>query len=68
MTTIITTTVRTHRRGLAVIGALTALVLAAVALLLVTTGPGHGLHHLVTGYHFLPQFVQDLLGAGRLGS
>ena len=66
--TTITTTVRTHRRGLAVVGVLTALVLAAVALVLFKTSPAHGMHHLVTGYHFLPQFVQDLLGAGRLGS
>jgi hypothetical protein len=67
--TSIATTVRTHHRGLAVIGALAALVLAAVALLLVTTTPAQDTHHrLVTGYHFLPQFVRALLGAGRLGS
>ena len=69
MTSITTTTVRTHRRGLAVVGALAALVLAAVALLLFTTSPAHDIHHhLVTGYHLLPQFVRALLGAGRLGS
>ena len=46
-----------------------ALVLAAVALLLFTTSPAHDMHHhLVTGYHLLPQFVRALLGAGRLGS
>jgi hypothetical protein len=62
--TSITTTVRTHRRGLGV-GVLAALVLAAVALLLVTTGQVHDMHHhLVTGYHLLPQFVRTLLGAG----
>ena len=69
MTSITTTTVRTHHRGLAVVGALAALVLAAVALLLFKTSPAHDMHHhLVTGYQHLPQFVRALLGAGRLGS
>ena len=69
MTSIATTTVRTHHRGLAVVGALAVLVLAAVALLLVNTIPAHDMHHhLVTGYHHLPPFVRTLLGAGRLGS
>ena len=67
--TSIVTTVRTHRRGFAVAGALAVLVLAAVALLLFKTGQAHDLHHhLVTGYHHLPQFVRAFLGAGRLGS
>ena len=69
MTSIATTTVRTHHRGLAVVGALAVLVLAAVALLLFTTSPAQDMHHhLVTGYHHLPPFVRALLGAGRLGS
>jgi hypothetical protein len=51
-----------------VVAALTVLVLAAVAVLLVKTSPAHGLHHLVTGSHFLPQFVQAFLGGGHLGS
>jgi hypothetical protein len=66
--TSITTTVRTHRSGLAVVGALAALVLAAVALLLFKASQAHDMHHLVTTYHLLPQFVRSLLGAGRLGS
>jgi hypothetical protein len=66
--TSITTTVRTHRSGLAVLGALAALVLAAVALLLFKASQAHDMHHLVTTYHLLPQFVRSLLGAGRLGS
>ena len=66
--TSITTTVRTHRSGLAVVGALAALVLAAVALLLFKASQAHDMHHLVTSYHLLPQFVRTLLGAGRLGS
>ena len=67
--TSIATTVRTHRGGLAVVGALAALVLVAVALLLFQTDPAHDMHyHLVTGYLDLPQFVRTLLGAGRLGS
>jgi hypothetical protein len=64
--TTITTTVRIHRRGLAVVGVIAALVLAAVVLLVFTTSPDMH-HHLVTGYHFLPQFVRSLLG-GHLGS
>jgi hypothetical protein len=64
MTTMITTTVRTHRRGLALLGALAALVLAAVALLF-KTGQVHDIHHLVTNYHHLPELVRALLGAGR---
>jgi hypothetical protein len=66
MTSIITT-VRTHRLSFAVVAALTVLVLAAVALLLVTTNPAHGLHHLVTGSHVVPQFVKALFG-GHFGS
>jgi hypothetical protein len=67
--TSITTTVRTHHRGLAVVGALAALVLTAVALLLFKTSSAHDMHHhLVTGYHHLPHFVRALLGAGHLGS
>ena len=42
-----------------------ALVLAAVAVLLFKTGQVHDIHHLVTNYHHLPQFVRALLGAGR---
>ena len=67
MTSITTTTVRTYRRGLAVVGALAALVLAAVALLLFRASQAYDMHHLVTSYH-LPQFVRALLGAGRFGS
>ena len=65
--TSITTTVRTHRLSFAVIGALTVLVLAAVTVLLLTTSPAHGLHHLVTSSHVVPQFVQALFG-GHLAS
>ena len=67
MTSMITT-VRTHRRGVAVVGVLAVLVLAAVALLLVKTSQAHDLHHLVTSTHHLPRFVRTLLGAGRFGS
>ena len=44
--TSITTTVRTHHRGLVVVGVLAALVLAAVALLLFKTSSAHDMHHL----------------------
>ena len=67
--TSITSTVRTHRRGLAVVSALAALVLAAVALLLFKASQAYDMHHhLVTGYHHLPKFARTLLGAGRFGS
>ena len=66
--TSITTTARTHRLGIAVVAALTVLVLAAVAVLLFMTSPAHGLHHLVTSSHFVPQFVQAFLGGGHVGS
>ena len=66
--TSITTTVRTHHRGLVVVGVLAALVLAAVALLLFKTSSAHDMHHLITSNHVLPQFVRALLGAGRLGT
>ena len=64
--TTITTTVRTHHRGLAVVGALAALLLAAVALVLFKT-QAYDMHHLITSNHVLPQFVRTLLGAGRFG-
>jgi hypothetical protein len=57
--TTITTTVRTHRHGFAVVGALAALVLAAVALLLFNTSQVHDMHHLITSNHVLPQFVAN---------
>ena len=66
--TTMTTTIRTHHRALAVVGALTALLLAAVALLLFNTSQVHDMHHLITSNHVLPQFVRTLLGAGRIGS
>ena len=66
--TSITTTVRTHRRSVAVVAALTALILAALALLLFKTSPAHGIHHLVTSSHFVPQFVQTLFAGGHLAS
>ena len=59
--------IRTHHHGLAVVGALAALVLAAVALLLFNTSQVHDMHHLITSNHVLPQFVRTLLGAGHLG-
>ena len=65
--TTITTTIRTHHRGLAVVGTLAALLLAALTLLLFNTSQVHDMHHLITSNHVLPQFVRSLL-AGRLGS
>ena len=69
MTTITSTTVRTHRRGLAVVGALAVLILAAVAVLLFKTSSAHELHHhLINSYHHVPKFVLTLIGARRLDS
>ena len=67
--TSIVTTVRTHRRGLAVVGALAVLVLAAATLLLFKTSSAHDVHHhLINSYYHLPKFVRNVLGAGHFGS
>jgi cytochrome b len=65
--TSITATVRTHRRTYAPVGALIVVALAIVALLVVKTGPAHGLHDLVNSYHHLPHLIRLLLGAGHFG-
>ena len=51
--TVITATVQTHRRSLAVVGAIVAIALAVVAVVLFKTSPGQGMHHLVGAYHHL---------------
>jgi hypothetical membrane protein len=66
--TAITATVRTHRRSLAVIGAIVVIALAGLALVLVMTSPTHDMHHVVSAYHHLPHFLQALLGAQHLGA
>ena len=66
--TAITATVRTHRRRLAVIGAIVVIALAGLALVLVMTSPTHDMHHVVSAYHHLPHFLQALLGAQHLGA
>jgi hypothetical protein len=66
--TAITATAQTHRRSLAVIGAIVAIALAVVALVLFKTSPAHDMHHLVTTYHHMPHFVQALLSAQHLGA
>jgi hypothetical protein len=66
--TAITATARTHRRSLAVIGAILAIALAVVTLILFKTSPAQDMHQVVTTYHHLPQLVQALLGAQHLGS
>ena len=66
--TAITATVRTHRRSLAVIGAIVVIALAGLALVLVMTSPAHDMHHVVSAYHHLPHFLQGLLGAQHLGA
>jgi len=66
--TAITATVRTHRRSLAVIGAIVVIALAGLALVLVLTSPTHDMHHVVSAYHHLPHFLQALLGAQHLGA
>jgi hypothetical protein len=64
--TVITATVQTHRRSLAVVGAIVAIALAVVAVVLSKTSPGQGMHHLVSTYHHLPHVVQALLGGQHL--
>jgi len=68
--TAITATVGTHRRSLAVIGAIVviALALAVLALVLVMTSPAHDMHHVASAYHHLPHFLQAFLGAQHFGS
>jgi len=66
--TAITATVRTHRRSLAVIGAIVAIAFAGLALVLVMTSPAHDMHHVVSAYHHLPHFLQAFLGAQHLGA
>jgi cell division septation protein DedD len=66
--TAITASVRTHRRSLAVIGAIVVIALAVLALVLVMTSPTHDMHHVVSAYHHLPHFLQALLGAQHLGA
>ena len=64
--TAITATVGTHRRSLAVIGAI--VVIALLALVLVMTSPAHDMHHVASAYHHLPHFLQAFLGAQHFGS
>jgi hypothetical protein len=66
--TAITATARTHRRSLAVIGAILAIALAVVTLILFKTSPAQDMHQVVTTYRHLPHLVQALLGAQHLGS
>jgi hypothetical protein len=66
--TAITATVRTHRRSLAVLGAIVAIAFAVLALVLVMTGPAHDMHHIASAYHHLPHFLQAFLGAQHLGA
>ena len=66
--TAITATARTHRRSLAVIGAIVAIAFAVFALVLFVTSPDHDMHQVVSTYHHLPHFLQAFLGAQHLGS
>ena len=66
--TAITATARTHRRSLAVIGALVAIAFAVFALVLFVTSPAHDMHEAVSTYHHLPHFLQAFLGAQHFGS
>jgi hypothetical protein len=66
--TAITATARTHRRSLAVIGAILAIALAVATLILFKTSPAQDMHQVVTTYHHLPHLVQALLGAQHLGA
>ena len=66
--TAITATVRTHRRSLAVIGAIVAIAFAVLALVRFVTSPAHDMHHIASAYHHLPHFLQAFLGAQHFGS
>ena len=66
--TAITATVRTHRRSLAVIGAIVAIAFAGLALVLFVTSPAQDMHHVFSTYHHLPHFLQSFLGAQHLGA
>ena len=66
--TAITATARTHRRSLAVIGAIVAIAFAIFALVLFVTSPDHDMHQVVSTYHHLPHFLQAFLGAQHFGS
>ena len=66
--TAITATARTHRRSLAVIGAIVAIAFAVFALVLFVTSPDHNMHQVVSTYHHLPHFLQAFLGAQHLGT
>lgn len=66
--TAITATVRTYRRSLAVIGAIVAIALAVLTLVLFMTSPAHDMQHVVSTYHHLPHFLQAFLSAQHLGA
>jgi cell division septation protein DedD len=66
--TAITASVRTQRPNLALIGAIVAIALAVLALVLFVTSPAHDLHHVASAYHHLPHFLQAFLGAQHFGS
>ena len=66
--TAITATAPTHRRSLAVIGAIVAIAFAVFALVLFVTSPDHDMHQVVSTYHHLPHFLQAFLGAQHLGT
>ena len=66
--TAITATARTHRRSLAVIGAIVAIAFAVFALVLFVTSPDHDMHQVVSTYHHQPHFLQAFLGAQHLGT
>ena len=66
--TAITATARTHRRSLAVIGAIVAIAFAVFALVLFVTSPDHDMHQVVSTYHHLPHFLQAFLGAQHFGT
>ena len=63
--TAITATARTHRRSLAVIGAILAIALAVVTLILFKTSPAHDMHQVVTTYHHLPCKLSSALSTSE---
>ena len=66
--TAIAATVRT-RRSLAIMGAIVAIAVAVLALVVFKNSTADDMHHVVVSmYHHMPQLLQALFGAQHLGS
>ena len=66
--TAITATIRTHRRSLAIIGAIVAIAIVVLGIVVFAMNPSHDLNHMVSTFHHMPRFVQALVGTHHLGA